>query len=154
MAAVACPRSLCTTLTLAPALIANDAAVCRSPCGYEVSDPYSIATFVERSAVFLDGQVPTAMAWKQECVRIAANEPDTIIYASHTQADEPNLRVSYECYRNHDALRAHEATPHTRRFLAERTQHLASPPEVWTLAPSCRCDQRDTPSRRRCLALT
>ena len=46
---------------------------------YDASDPYSIATFVERSAVFLDGQVPTAMAWKQECVRIAANEPDTII---------------------------------------------------------------------------
>ena len=66
---------------------------------------------------------------------IAADEPDTIIYASHTQADEPNLRVFYECYRNHDGFRAHEATPHTRRFLAERTQHLASPPQVWTLAP-------------------
>ena len=57
---------------------------------YEASDPYSIATFVERSAVFLDGQVPTAMAWKQECIRIAVNEPDTIIYASHIQADEPH----------------------------------------------------------------
>ena len=66
---------------------------------------------------------------------IAAEEPDTIVYASHTQADEPNLRVFYECYSTHDALGAHEATPHTRRFLAERSQHLASPPEVWTLAP-------------------
>ena len=66
---------------------------------------------------------------------IAADEPGTLIYASHTQADEPNLRVFYECYRNHDAFRAHEATPHTRRFLAERTQHLVSPPQVWTLTP-------------------
>ena len=102
---------------------------------YKTSDPHSVAGFVERSAVLLDGQVPTAMAWKQERVRIAANEPDTITYASHIQADEPNLRVFYECYRTHDALGAHEATPHTRRFLAERSQHLASPPEVWTLAP-------------------
>jgi quinol monooxygenase YgiN len=66
---------------------------------------------------------------------IAAEEPDTIIYASHTQSGQPNLRVFYECYRNHDGFVAHEATPHTRRFLAERPQHLASPPEVWTLAP-------------------
>jgi quinol monooxygenase YgiN len=66
---------------------------------------------------------------------IAAEEPDTIVYASHTQAGEPNLRVFYECYRNHAAFAAHEAAPHIRRFLAERTQHLAGPPEVWTLAP-------------------
>ncbi|UQX13358.1 hypothetical protein [Candidatus Mycobacterium methanotrophicum] len=25
--------------------------------------------------------------------------------------------------------------PHTRRFLAERTQHLTGPPDVWTLTP-------------------
>lgn len=66
---------------------------------------------------------------------IAAEEPDTVIYASHTHADEPNVRVFYECYRTRDALGAHEATPHTRRFLAERGQHLASPPQVWTLTP-------------------
>jgi quinol monooxygenase YgiN len=66
---------------------------------------------------------------------IAAKEPDTIVYASHTHADEPNVRVFYECYRTHDALDAHEAASHTRRFLAERSQHLASPPEVWTLTP-------------------
>ncbi|WP_244269111.1 putative quinol monooxygenase [Mycobacterium parascrofulaceum] len=66
---------------------------------------------------------------------ITADEPDTIVYASHTAVDEPSVRVFYECYRNHDAFEAHEAAPHIRRFLAERTQHLASPPEVWTLAP-------------------
>jgi quinol monooxygenase YgiN len=66
---------------------------------------------------------------------IAAEEPDTIVYASHTAAEEPTVRVFYECYRSHDAFQAHEAAPHIRRFLSERTQHLASPPEVWTLAP-------------------
>ncbi len=66
---------------------------------------------------------------------ITTEEPDTIVYASHTQAGEPSVRVFYECYRNHDAFQAHEAAPHTRRFLAERTQHLSGPPEVWTLTP-------------------
>jgi quinol monooxygenase YgiN len=66
---------------------------------------------------------------------ITTEEPDTIVYASHTQAEEPSVRVFYECYRSHDAFQAHEAAPHTRRFLSERTQYLAHPPEVWTLAP-------------------
>lgn len=66
---------------------------------------------------------------------ITTGEPDTIVYASHAQAGEPSMRVFYECYRNHDAFQAHEAAPHTRRFLAERTQHLTGPPEVWTLTP-------------------
>lgn len=66
---------------------------------------------------------------------ITTEEPDTIVYATHTQATEPSVRVFYECYRSHDAFHAHEAAPHTRRFLAERTQHLAGPPEVWTLTP-------------------
>lgn len=71
----------------------------------------------------------------QTLAAIAAEEPDTMVYASHTQPEEPQLRVFYECYRSHNAFEAHEATPHTRRFLAERTQHLTSPPEVWTLTP-------------------
>jgi len=67
---------------------------------------------------------------------IAANEADTLIYASHSQADEPAVRVFYECYRDHDAFHAHEAAPHTQRFLAERTRHLTGPPDVWTVAPT------------------
>jgi quinol monooxygenase YgiN len=68
-------------------------------------------------------------------VAITTSEPDTIVYASHTQAGESNVRVFYECYRDHDAFEVHEAAPHTRRFLTERTQHLSCPPEVWTLTP-------------------
>jgi quinol monooxygenase YgiN len=71
----------------------------------------------------------------QTLAAIAAEEPDTIVYVSHTVADEPNVRVFYECYRSHGAFQEHEAAPHIRRFLSERTQHLASPPEVWKLAP-------------------
>ncbi|MDM3904309.1 antibiotic biosynthesis monooxygenase [Mycobacterium intracellulare subsp. chimaera] len=66
---------------------------------------------------------------------IAAEEPDTIVYVSHTAADEASVRVFYECYQSHDAFQAHEAAPQTRRFLSERTQYLVHPPEVWTLAP-------------------
>lgn len=71
----------------------------------------------------------------QTLAAITTDEPDTIIYASHTQDREPRVRVFYECYRNHDAFQAHEAAPHTRRFLTERTQHLTGLPEVWTLTP-------------------
>lgn len=41
MAAVAWPSMRCTTLTLAPALIASDAVVCRSPLGTSPSIPAS-----------------------------------------------------------------------------------------------------------------
>ena len=49
--------------------------------------------------------------------------------------EEPSLRVFYECYRKPCGIPAHEAAPHTRRFLSERTRYLARPAEVWTLAP-------------------
>lgn len=64
---------------------------------------------------------------------IADHEPGTLVYVTHTQADQPNVRVFYECYRNHDAFLAHEAAPHTKRFLEQRSRHLAAAPEVWRL---------------------
>jgi quinol monooxygenase YgiN len=33
---------------------------------------------------------------------------------------EPRQRIFYELYRNRAAFEAHEQSPHTRRFLAER----------------------------------
>ncbi|QZA10146.1 antibiotic biosynthesis monooxygenase [Mycolicibacter heraklionensis] len=71
----------------------------------------------------------------QTLAAITTEEPDTIIYASHIQDGQPRVRVFYECYRSPEAFQAHEAAPHTRRFLYERIQHLAGPPEVWTLTP-------------------
>ena len=57
--------------------------------------------------------------------QIKANEPGTIVYASHTVKDEPLQRIFYELYRDKDAFDAHEAAPHTQRYLAERDQYLA-----------------------------
>ena len=42
MAALACPRGLCTTLTLAPALSTSDAVVCLRSCGTSPSMPTSL----------------------------------------------------------------------------------------------------------------
>src|SRR3954449_1221420 len=43
MAAEACPSIRCTALTLAPALIASEAAVCRSSCGVSPGSPMTRA---------------------------------------------------------------------------------------------------------------
>lgn len=57
---------------------------------------------------------------------IRAAEPGTLIYACHAVQGEPRQRVFYELYRDRAAFEAHEASPHTRRFLAERTALLES----------------------------
>jgi quinol monooxygenase YgiN len=58
--------------------------------------------------------------------QIKAHEPGTLIYAVHTVKDQPLQRIFYELYRDKDAFDAHGQTPHTRRYLAERDQYLAS----------------------------
>jgi quinol monooxygenase YgiN len=63
-------------------------------------------------------------------------EPGTVAYVTHTRSDNPNVRIFYECYRDHNAFLAHEQQPHTARFLHERDQHLARPPTVWRLHPA------------------
>lgn len=57
---------------------------------------------------------------------IKADEPGTLVYASHLVDGEPLQRMFYELYRDRAAFEAHEAAPHTRRYLAERDQYLAS----------------------------
>ncbi|WP_372594021.1 putative quinol monooxygenase [Actinotalea sp.] len=57
---------------------------------------------------------------------IAENEPGTLVYAVHTLADQPSVRVFYELYRDRAAFEAHEAYPHTRSFLEERPAHVES----------------------------
>ncbi len=63
--------------------------------------------------------------------QIKAHEPGTLVYASHTVRDHPLQRVFYELYRDKDAFDAHEASPATRRYLAERGQYLASTEVDW-----------------------
>lgn len=57
---------------------------------------------------------------------IRQHEPGTLVYAVHTVEGKPLERIFYELYRDRGALDAHEAQPHTRRFLAGRGQYLAS----------------------------
>jgi quinol monooxygenase YgiN len=57
---------------------------------------------------------------------IRAHEPGTLVYAIHTVEGEPLQRIFYELYRDKAAFEAHEAQPHTRRYLAERDQYLTS----------------------------
>jgi quinol monooxygenase YgiN len=57
--------------------------------------------------------------------QIRAHEPGTLIYAAHLVDGEPLVRIFYELYRDKAAFEAHEAAPHTRRYLAEREQYLA-----------------------------
>ncbi|MBA8795264.1 quinol monooxygenase YgiN [Friedmanniella endophytica] len=49
---------------------------------------------------------------------ITEREPGTLVYATHTPQDAPLARIFYEVYADREAHAAHEATPHTSRFLA------------------------------------
>ena len=62
---------------------------------------------------------------------IKTNEPGTLVYASHLVDGQPLQRIFYELYHDEDAFRAHEAAPHTRRYLDERDQYLASTEVDW-----------------------
>jgi quinol monooxygenase YgiN len=62
---------------------------------------------------------------------IKTGEPGTIVYASHTVEGQSLVRVFYELYRDRAAFEAHEAAAHTRRYLAERDQYLASTEVEW-----------------------
>lgn len=53
-------------------------------------------------------------------------EPGTIVYATHTVAGSPRLRVFYELYRDLAAFTAHEQYPHMQVFLADRVAHVES----------------------------
>src|ERR1700689_4513940 len=57
---------------------------------------------------------------------IEAREPGTIVYAVHRVDGQPLQRLHYELYRDRAAFEAHEAAPHTRRYLDQRGQYLAS----------------------------
>jgi quinol monooxygenase YgiN len=62
---------------------------------------------------------------------IKTGEPGTLVYASHLVDGQPLQRIFYELYRDKAAFEAHEAAPHTRHYLAERGQYLASTDVDW-----------------------
>jgi quinol monooxygenase YgiN len=62
---------------------------------------------------------------------IKASEPGTLVYASHLVEGQPLQRIFYELYRDRRAFEAHEAAPHTRRYLDQRDQYLAGTEVDW-----------------------
>jgi quinol monooxygenase YgiN len=62
---------------------------------------------------------------------IKANEPGTLVYASHLVDGKPLQRIFYELYRDKAAFEAHEASLHTRHYLDQRDQYLASTEVDW-----------------------
>lgn len=62
---------------------------------------------------------------------IKANEPGTLVYASHLVEGQPLQRIFYELYQDKAAFEAHGAAPHTRRYLDQRDQYLASTEVDW-----------------------
>jgi quinol monooxygenase YgiN len=62
---------------------------------------------------------------------IKDGEPGTLVYASHLVEGQPLQRIFYELYRDKAAFDAHEAAPHTRRYLDQRDQYLASTEVDW-----------------------
>jgi quinol monooxygenase YgiN len=62
---------------------------------------------------------------------IKTGEPGTLVYASHLVEGQPLQRIFYELYRDRAALEAHEAAPHTRRYLEQRDQYMASTEVDW-----------------------
>jgi quinol monooxygenase YgiN len=62
---------------------------------------------------------------------IRAYEPGTLVYAVHRVDGQPLQRIFYELYRDREAFAAHEAAPHTRRYLANRDQYLAATEVDW-----------------------
>ena len=62
---------------------------------------------------------------------IKTNEPGTLVYASHLVDGQPLQRIFYELYSDRAAFDAHETAPHSRRYLDERDQYLASTEVDW-----------------------
>ncbi len=62
---------------------------------------------------------------------IKVSEPGTLVYASHLVEGQPLQRIFYELYRDKAAFEAHQAAPHTRRYLDARDQYLTSTEVDW-----------------------
>ncbi|MDX6743628.1 putative quinol monooxygenase [Actinocorallia sp. A-T 12471] len=82
----------------------------------------------EASAEAFDGLVAETVA------EIEKREAGTLVYVAHRVEGEPLARVFYELYADRAAFAVHEEQGHTRRFLAEREQYLASVDVTWVQA--------------------
>jgi quinol monooxygenase YgiN len=83
----------------------------------------------EESAVRFDELTAGVVA------RITAEEPGTLVYATHAVRDEPLARVFYEVYADERAFRFHERATHVIDFHARKAPLLAGEPRVEFLTP-------------------
>jgi quinol monooxygenase YgiN len=75
-------------------------------------------------------------ALTQEAVRqIVANEPGTLVYATHAVEGAPLARVFYEVYADRAAFQAHEDAEHVKAFHAAKNPLLAGEHRVEFLTP-------------------
>ena len=66
---------------------------------------------------------------------ITAQEPGTLVYATHRVAGDPLGRVFYEVYADEAAFQLHEHAPHVVDFHARKAPLLAGTPVVHFLSP-------------------
>jgi len=83
----------------------------------------------EESAARFDQLTAVAVA------TIAAEEPGTLVYATHAVRDEPLARVFYEAYADEAAFQAHEHAPHVVDFHARKNPLLIGEPRVEFFTP-------------------
>jgi len=89
----------------------------------EDAKPYALVVrFTVRPGA--EAQFDALVAETAEGIR--QSEPGTVVYACHRVDGQPRQRIFYELYRDRAAFEAHEQSPHTRRFLAEREPLLES----------------------------
>ena len=83
----------------------------------------------EQSAARFDELTAVAVAV------IAAEEPGTLVYATHAVRNEPLARVFYEIYADEAAFQAHERAPHVVEFHARKNPLLVREPRVEFFTP-------------------
>jgi quinol monooxygenase YgiN len=79
----------------------------------------------EAGAAAFDGLVADTVE------QIGRHEPGTLVYASHKVDGKPLERIFYELYRDRAAFDAHEEQAHTKHFLEQRGNYLASYEVDW-----------------------
>jgi quinol monooxygenase YgiN len=71
----------------------------------------------------------------QAVEQIEANEPGTLVYATHQIQGEPLARVFYEVYADKAAFQAHEQAEHVKAFHAAKDPLLAGEARAEFLTP-------------------
>ena len=88
---------------------------------FEIRDEQTAARFDELTAVVVGA--------------IAAEEPGTLVYATHAVRGEPLARFFYEVYADEAAFQAHEHAPHVVDFHARKKPLLTGDPRVEFVTP-------------------